>query len=60
VVVSRGVHRRADADRAAWKSKYDWDMPDEPGPLWAVRLTGVFAFSAGGDFAGIATFWVYG
>jgi len=52
-----------DADRAAfiaaYKAKYDWDMTDEPGPLWALRPTRVFAFSAGGDFAGTSTRWVF-
>lgn len=53
----------ADTDRAAfndvYKRKYDWDMSGDTGPLWAIRPTRVFAFSAGGDFTGTSTRWTF-
>jgi len=64
-VVLEGIAERLppDVDRtnfnAAYKEKYDWDMSADTGPLWAVRPTRVFAFSAGGDFTGTSTRWLF-
>jgi nitroimidazol reductase NimA-like FMN-containing flavoprotein (pyridoxamine 5'-phosphate oxidase superfamily) len=63
-VVLEGVAEQlpADVDRtqfnAAYKEKYDWDMAGD-WALWAIRPTRVFAFSAGGDFAGTTTRWQF-
>lgn len=64
-VVLEGIAEQLppDGDRttfnAAYKEKYDWDTSGDTGPLWAIRPTRVFAFSAGGDFAGTTTRWIF-
>lgn len=64
-IILEGVAKKVSEEKLlksfkeAYQTKYKWDMSAFNEPIYAVRPSIAFAFSAYGDFVGTATRWEF-